>query len=77
MYGVERSVVALARPDGTADGKTTLDVKGSVGDSDRGIEGVGVPVVGIVLFRAGTVTVTLLGRSHAVCHLVSCLISMT
>jgi hypothetical protein len=61
MYGVERSVVALARPDGSADGKTTLDDKGSVG--------VGAAGVGVVVFRPGRVA--LLGRSHAVCGCVS------
>jgi hypothetical protein len=71
MYGVERSVVALARPDGVADGKTTLEVKGSVGDDVAGIGNVGVGVgigvtgVGMEVFTPGRVA--LLGRSHAVC----------
>lgn len=73
MYGVERSVVALARPDGSVEGKSTLEVKGSVGDNGVGVNGVGVPGAGVVVFRPGTVT--LLGRSHAVCRLISCPVS--
>jgi hypothetical protein len=73
MYGVERSVVALVRPDGVADGKTTLEVKGSVGDNVAGIGNVGVGVgvtgVGMEVFTPGRVA--LLGRSHAVCGSVS------
>jgi hypothetical protein len=71
MYGVERSVVALARPDGSADGKTTLDDKGRVGGRGAGVGSVGVGAagVGVVVFRPGRVA--LLGRSHAVCGCVS------
>lgn len=55
MYGVERSVVALARDVGIVEGRAMLDVKGRVG----------VNGAGVVRFVVGS-TVMLLGRSHAV-----------
>jgi hypothetical protein len=55
MYGVERSVVALTRDVGTAEGTAKLVVKGSVG----------VNRLGVVAFVAGAVTLS--GRSQDVC----------
>jgi hypothetical protein len=54
MYTVERSVVALTREVGIVDGRTTLEVRGSVGT-----DGTGKVVLSVVSVR--------LGRSHAVC----------
>jgi hypothetical protein len=54
MYGVERSVVALVRDVGIAEGTAMLVVKGNVGVTRLGV------VVG---------GVALLGSSHSVCYL--------
>jgi hypothetical protein len=57
MYGVERSVVALPRLVGNADGMTMLDDNGRVG----------VNGVGTVVLRSGVPGMLgLLGRSHDV-----------
>jgi hypothetical protein len=56
MYGVERSVVALIKEVGTAEGMTILELRGKLGGSD----------VGVVPLALGTVVLS--GRSHAVYH---------
>jgi hypothetical protein len=65
MYGVERSVVTLAREVGIVEGKTMLEVKGNVG-----VKG----VVAVVLVIGAA---TLSGSSQAVYCLISHLASTT